>query len=92
MKFLAKKKSVALKILIILLVSLILIFAVTPNYYNVHAAEESTEESTTEVIEEEDMPDEGEGIIGSLLKQILQIFAQAFYFVISLVGSFCQLV
>ena len=65
MKFLTRKKSMTRKILIILLVALILIFAVTPNY-SVQA---------TEVIEEEDIPDEGEGIIGSLLKQILQIFA-----------------
>lgn len=63
MKFLTRKESVARKILIILLVSLILIFAVTPNY-SVQA---------TEVLNEEDMPDEGEGIIGSLLKQIIQI-------------------
>ncbi len=75
MEFITKKNSVARKILIILLVALILIFAVTPNYYNVQAAEESTEEDTTEVITEEDMPDEGDGIINSLLKQILQIFA-----------------
>lgn len=65
MKFLTRKKSMTRKILIILLVALILIFAVTPNY-SVHA---------TEVITQEDIPDEGEGIIGSLLKQILQIFA-----------------
>lgn len=65
MKFLTRKSSMTRKILIILLVALILIFAVTPNY-SVHA---------TEVLEEEDMPDEGEGILGSLLKQIIQIFA-----------------
>ena len=65
MKFLTRKKSMTRKILIILLVALILIFAVTPNY-SVHA---------TEVITQEDIPDEGNGIIGSLLKQILQIFA-----------------
>ena len=65
MKFLTRKKSMTRKILIILLVALILIFAVTPNY-SVHA---------TEVITQEDIPDEGDGIIGSLLKQILQIFA-----------------
>ena len=66
MKFLTRKKSMTRKILIILLVALILIFAVTPNYYNVQAVEEITEE---------DIPDEGEGILGSLLKQIIQIFA-----------------
>ncbi len=65
MKFLTRKSSMTRKILIILLVALILIFAVTPNY-SVHA---------TEVITQEDIPDEGDGIIGSLLKQILQIFA-----------------
>lgn len=66
MKFLTRKESVAQKILIILLTALILIVAVTPNYYSVQA---------TEVVEEEDMPDEGDGILGSLLKQIIQIFA-----------------
>lgn len=71
MKFLTRKKSMTRKILIILLVALILIFAVTPNY-SVHAA---PEDSGTEEITEEDIPDEGNGIIGSLLKQILQIFA-----------------
>ena len=66
MKFLTRKESVARKILIILLVALILIFAVTPNYSSVQAVE---------VIEEEDMPDAGGDIMGSLLKQIIQIFA-----------------
>ena len=66
MKFLTRKESVARKILIILLVALILIFAVTPSYNSVQAVEEVTQE---------DMPDEGDGIINSLLKQILQIFA-----------------
>lgn len=63
MKYLTKKESVARKILIILLITLILVFAITPNY-KVWAVE---------VIEQEDMPDEGEGILGSLLKQIIQI-------------------
>ena len=75
MKFLTRKNSMTRKILIILLVALILIFAVTPNYYNVQADEVSTEGDTTEVITEEDMPDEGDGILNSLLKQIIQIFA-----------------
>lgn len=63
MKFLTRKDSIARKILIILLVALILIFAITPNY-NVQATEE---------IVKEDMPDEGEGILGSLLKEIIQL-------------------
>ena len=71
MKFITRKNSMTRKILIILLVALILIFAVTPNY-SVHAV---TEESGTEEITQEDMPDEGDGILGSLLKQIIQIFA-----------------
>ena len=71
MKFITRKNSMTRKILIILLVALILIFAVTPNY-SVHAV---TEESGTEEITQEDMPDEGNGILGSLLKQIIQIFA-----------------
>ncbi len=67
MKFLTRKESVARKILIILLVALILIFAVTPNYSSVQA---------TEVIEQEDLPDEGRNnIMTSLLKQIIQIIA-----------------
>ena len=66
MKFITRKDSMARKILIILLVALILIFAITPNYYNVQAVEEITEE---------DMPDAGGNIMGSLLKQIIQLLA-----------------
>ena len=65
MKFITRKISVARKILIILLVALILIFAITPNY-SVQAVE---------VITEEDMPDAGGDIMGSLLKQIIQLIA-----------------
>ena len=65
MKFLTRKMIVARKILIILLVALMLIFAITPNY-SVQAVE---------VITQEDMPDEGGSIMGSLLKQIIQIIA-----------------
>lgn len=66
MKFLTRKNSMTRKILIILLVALILIFAVTPSYNSVQAVEEVTQE---------DIPDEGDGILNSLLKQIIQIFA-----------------
>ena len=66
MKFITRKDSMARKILIILLVALILIFVITPNYYNVQAVEEITEE---------DMPDSGGSIMGSLLKQIIQMLA-----------------
>ena len=62
MKFLTRKNSMTRKILIILLVALILIFAVTPSYNSVQAVEEVTQE---------DIPDEGDGILNSLLKQII---------------------
>ena len=65
MEFITRKNSVALKILTIILITLILIFSITPNY-SVQA---------TEVIEEEDMPDAGGDIMGSLLKQIIQLIA-----------------
>lgn len=63
MRFITRKNSVARKMLIILLVALILIFAITPNY-SVQAVEEITQE---------DMADEGQGILGSLLKQVIQL-------------------
>lgn len=72
MKFITRKNSITRKILIILLVVLILIFSITPNY-SVQAVESQTEE--TDRVNEEDLPDDGNGIINSLLKQILQIFA-----------------
>ena len=72
MKFITRKNSMTRKILIILLVVLILIFSITPNY-SVQAVESQTEE--TDRVNEEDLPDDGNGIINSLLKQILQIFA-----------------
>ena len=72
MKFITRKNSMTRKILIILLVVLILIFSITPNY-SVQAVKSQTEE--TDRVNEEDLPDDGNGIINSLLKQILQIFA-----------------
>ena len=64
MKLITGKDNIARKILIILLIALTLIFAIEPNY-RVYA--------DTEVINSEDLPDEGNGIVGSLLKQIIQI-------------------
>lgn len=72
MRFLTSKNSVARKILIILLVTLILIFSITPNY-SVHAEPEDS--GSGERVNEEDLSDGGNVIINSLLKQILQIFA-----------------
>ena len=60
MKFITRKNSMTRKILIILLVVLILIFSITPNY-SVQAVESQTEE--TDRVNEEDLPDDGNGII-----------------------------
>ena len=64
MRFITNKNSIARKIVIVLLIILTLIFAITPNY-SVWA--------DTEVVNEEDLPDEGGAFGGSLLKQLVQI-------------------
>lgn len=64
MKFITNKNSVIRKILIIILIALVLIIAITPNY-SVYA--------DTEVIAEDDLPDEGNGFGGTLLKVIVQL-------------------
>ena len=64
MNFINRKDSIARKILIILLITLTFMFSIVPNY-KVYA--------DTVEINAEDMPDEGKGIMGSLLKQIIQI-------------------
>ncbi len=64
MKLMSRKKCIARKILIIVLIALSLTFAIS-QYYSVYA--EPTK------VEEENMPDEGGGIMGSLLKQIIQL-------------------
>ena len=63
MKFITRKNSIARKMLIIVLIALTLIFAVLPNY-KVYAEPEK--------ITTEDLPDESR-VIGSLLKQILEL-------------------
>lgn len=59
-----RKNNLVRKILIIILIALSLIFAVLPRY-QVYA------EPT--VINEEDIPDSGNGILGSLLKEVIQL-------------------
>ncbi len=78
MKFITRKDSMTRKILVILLVALVLIFAITPNY-SVKAVE---------VIEQEDLPDEGEGILGSLLKQVIQMIVALGDIVMSALNHF----
>lgn len=63
MKFITRKNSIARKMLIIVLIALTLIFAVLPNY-KVYAEPEK--------VEAKDLPDES-FVIGSLLKQIIQL-------------------
>lgn len=66
MKLMFRKKCIARKILIIVLIALSLTFAIS-QYYSVYA--EPTK------VEEDDLPDEslGSRIMGSLLKQIIQL-------------------
>ena len=71
MKFLTKN-CMARKILIILLVALILIFAITPNY-SVQAAPSEGAGSDSDTTYIDEAPDAGGGIVGSLLKQLIQI-------------------
>lgn len=64
MKNINKKKCMIRNILICLFIALSLIFVILPNY-NVYA--------DTVHIDEDDIPDEGGGIMGSLLKEIIQL-------------------
>lgn len=64
MKLMSRKKCIARKIFIIVLIALSLTFAIS-HYYSVYAEPVTTEK--------EDIPDEGGGIMGSLLKQIIQM-------------------
>ena len=66
MRFITSKNSIIQKILIILLLALILMFSILPNYV-VYAEPVK--------VTEDDLPDKSLDILGSLLKQVMQTFA-----------------
>lgn len=79
MKFILSKNSITRKILIVLLMLLTLTFAIMPNY-NVYA--------DTEVVNKENLPDEGKGIIGTLLKQLIQVIDSVSDIVMGVLNKF----
>ena len=70
------KNSLPQKIMIAILIALVLIFSIVPNYHTVYAAEAS-----------ESDPDQG-GVIGTLLKELLNLIVQLGDIVMSALNHF----